>query len=210
MSIPSIVWKKLKDLYEPSNLSTKFDYLSIIWNISLSDYSSITAYCSALEVAASNYLASGPMDFTHMLTLIALMRLPSSYKVMQHNILSRAGSSTLLLDAIKGDLLNKERMLARETKHAEKVMNALQAQRYERGNCRGKPRTPEEKAHYAEWVKKAICQHCKEVGHIKATCPKKTHANQVTSMDKNPGDRIESEDELEVEAMLAHASLEGV
>src|SRR5260370_41836270 len=51
INVPSMLWKKLKDLYKPLNLSMQFDYLSMIWSISLSDYSSITAYCSALEVA---------------------------------------------------------------------------------------------------------------------------------------------------------------
>ncbi len=114
ISIPSIVWKKLKNLYEPSNASTQFDYLLTIWNLSLNDYPSITSYCSALKVATLNYLASGPKDFDHMIALIALMGLPPSYKVMQHNILSKAGPLSLLLDSIKGNLLNEERMLARE------------------------------------------------------------------------------------------------
>ena len=37
INIPSMVWKKLKDLYEPSNTSTQFNYLSKIWTISLSN-----------------------------------------------------------------------------------------------------------------------------------------------------------------------------
>ena len=111
-SIPSVVWKKLKNLYEPSNAWTQFNYLSTIWNILLTDYPSVTAYCSALEVATLNYLASGPTNFSHQLTLIVLMGLPSSYKVTQCNILSKAGTMSLLLDLIKADLLNKERMLA--------------------------------------------------------------------------------------------------
>src|SRR5258708_13838079 len=82
ITIPSLVWKKLKSLYEPSNASTQFDYLSTIWNLSLNDHPSVTSYCSALEVAASNYLASGPKDFDHMIALITLMGLPASYKVM--------------------------------------------------------------------------------------------------------------------------------
>src|SRR5260370_5215744 len=110
-SIPSVVWKKLKNLYGPSNALTQFNYLTI-WNIWLTNYPSVTTYCSALEVAASNYLASRPTNFSHQLTLIALMGLPSSYKVTQHNILSKAGTTSLLLDSIKADLLNKERMLA--------------------------------------------------------------------------------------------------
>src|SRR5260370_4661460 len=43
INIPSVVWKKLKALYEPSNASTQFDYLSTIWAISLTDYPSVTA-----------------------------------------------------------------------------------------------------------------------------------------------------------------------
>ena len=92
MTVPSEVWKKLKDLYKPSNLSMQFDYLSAIWNITLNDYQSVTAYCSALETASSNYSASRPPGSpafdSHMLTLVALMGLPSSYKVTQCNILS--------------------------------------------------------------------------------------------------------------------------
>src|SRR5260370_18856724 len=110
INIPSVVWKKLKALYKPSNASMQFDYLSTIWAISLTDYPSVTAYCSTLEVAASNYLASGPMDFSHMLALITLMGLPSSYKVMQQNILSKARTTSLLLDSIKVDLLNEEQI----------------------------------------------------------------------------------------------------
>jgi len=67
-----------------------------------------------------------------MIALIALMGLPPSYKVTQHNILSKAGPLSLLLDSIKGNLLNEERMLAREMKQAEKVANALQAQKSNR------------------------------------------------------------------------------
>ena len=69
ISIPSMVQKKLKDLYEPSNALTQFDYLSTIWTMSLNDYPSVTAYCLALQVAASNYLASGPIGFSHQLAL---------------------------------------------------------------------------------------------------------------------------------------------
>ena len=49
----------------------------------------------------------------------------------------------LLLDAIKGDLLNEERLLARETKHAKKLANVMQVQRQERvttGESQGPPR----------------------------------------------------------------------
>ena len=80
INVPSMVWRKPKDLYKPSNASTQFNYLSTIWTISLTDYPSVTTYCSALKVAASNYLASGPKDFSHQLALIMLMGLPSSYK----------------------------------------------------------------------------------------------------------------------------------
>ena len=217
ISIPSVVWKKLKNLYEPSNASTQFDYLSTIWNLSLDDYPSVTSYCSALEVAASNYLASGPTDFDHMIALIALMGLPSSYKVTQRNILSKAGPVSLLLDSIKGDLLNEERMLARETKQAEKVANTLQAQKShkpENGNqTRWKPKTPEEKAQYDAWLKAAVCHYCKQTGHIEVFCPmklsKKGHVNQVTSPTETVEDDIQSESEVELEAMLAYASLDG-
>ncbi|SRR5260221_7971319 len=37
--IPAVAWKRLKDLYKPSNLSTQFNHLSMIWNISLDDLS---------------------------------------------------------------------------------------------------------------------------------------------------------------------------
>jgi len=67
-----------------------------------------------------------------MIALIALMGLPPSYKVMQCNILSKAGPLSLLLNSIKGNLLNGERMLAREMKQAKKVANALQAQKSNR------------------------------------------------------------------------------
>ena len=50
ISVPAVAWKRLKDLYEPSNLSTQFDHLSMIWNISLDDYTSVTNYCSALKL----------------------------------------------------------------------------------------------------------------------------------------------------------------
>src|SRR5258708_1259129 len=126
ISIPSIVWKKLKKLYEPSNASTQFNYLSTIWNLSLNDYPSVTSYCSALEVATLNYLASGPKGFDHMIALIVLMDLPPSYKGMQCNIRSKALPLSLLLDSIKGNLLNEERMLARETKQAEKASANLE------------------------------------------------------------------------------------
>src|SRR5260370_2272918 len=63
ITVPSEVWKRLKELYEPLNASTQFDHLSSIWNTSLNDYSSVTEYCSALEVAASNFAASGHAEF---------------------------------------------------------------------------------------------------------------------------------------------------
>ena len=189
-SVPSEVWKKLKNLYKPSSLSTQFGYLSTIWGISLDDYPLVTAYCSMLELAASNYFASGPTDFAHQLALVALMGLPPSYKMTQCNILSKAGTSALLLDSIKGDLLNKERLLVRETKIAN-TMHAQRQDKPDRNSQRGKPRTPEEKAHYADWLKTATCRNCKEVGHIEQSCPRKTatgrnQVNQATS--KNASD----------------------
>ena len=83
------------------------------------------------------------MDFALQLALIALM-LPSSYKVTQHNILSKARMTSLLLDSIKVDLLNKE----------QKAANALQvhSRAPDRLFWRNKPRTLEEKARFAEWV----------------------------------------------------------
>src|SRR5258708_10550083 len=136
MTLPSVVWKRLRELYEPLNAATQFDHLSSIWNISLDDYSSITDYCSALEVATSNFSASGASEFawfdSHVLALIALMGLPTSYKVTQHNILSKAGSSRLMLNAIKANLLNEQRLLTRESKSADKS-NAFQAQKSNEG-----------------------------------------------------------------------------
>src|SRR5260221_1257938 len=120
ITLHSEVWTRLKELYEPLNASTQFDHLSSIWNTSLSEYSSITEYCSALEVATSNFSASGAAEFprfdSHILALITLMALPPSYKVTQCNILLKAGSGHLMLDSIKADLLDEERMLARESK----------------------------------------------------------------------------------------------
>src|SRR5260370_10434006 len=129
----SEVWKRLKELYEPLNASMQFDHLSSIWNNSLDDYSSVTEYCSALEIVASNFAASGPTEFprfnSHVLALIAFMGLPPSYKVTQHNILSKVGSGPLMLDSIKADLLNKERLLARENKSSNRLASALQIHR---------------------------------------------------------------------------------
>src|SRR5258708_5353479 len=200
INIPLMVWKKLKNLYEPSNASMQFDYLSTIWNLSLDDHPSVTAYCLALEVAASNYLASGLKGFDHMIALIVLMGLPPSYKVTQHNILSKAGPLSLLLDSIRGNLLNEERMLAREMKQAEKVANAWQAQksnRPESGNRKWKPKTPEEKAQYDAWLKAAICHYCKQTGHIEVFCPtklsKKGHVNQVTSSTETTEEETQSD-----------------
>ena len=113
----------------------------------------------------TRYLASGPTDMWHMLSLIALMRLPSSYKVTQHTILLKAGSS-MLMDSIKGDPLTEERMLACENKQVEKGNAAMQAQAQKNNNSnsnrKGKPMTPEQKACYLEWLKTAVCHHCNE------------------------------------------------
>ena len=147
----------------------------------------VTAYCSAIETAASNYLATGPTDFAHLLALIALMGLPSSYRMAQRNILSKADSNALQLDSIRRDLLNEEWLLARENKHAEKVANAMQVQKYKKGTHKSRPRSAEEKAPYAEWLETAVCRNCKEFGHIERWCPRKSstgktnRANQVTS-----------------------------
>ncbi len=214
ISILSLVWKKLKSLSKPSNASTQFDYLSTIWSLSLNDHPSVTAYCSALEVGALNYLASRPKDFDHMIALIVLMGLPASYKVTQHNILSKTRMGSLLLDLIKGDLLNEERMLARETKQAKKVANALQAQKADKsqkGKWKGKPKTPEEQAQYDAWIKTAICHYCKQTSHIEVICPtklsKKGNVNQVTSLTETTEEETQSNSEVELEVMLAHASL---
>src|SRR5260370_1585393 len=95
-SIPSVVWKKLKNLYEPSNAWTQFNYLSTIWNILLTDYPSVTTYCSALEVVMLNYLASRPPNFSHQLALIVLMGLPSPYNLTQPTILPQPSTMSLL------------------------------------------------------------------------------------------------------------------
>ena len=114
------------------------------------------------------------------------MGLLASYKINQHNILSKNGHRCLTLDLIKADLLNKEKMLAREVKTGHKNLNALQVQKGFT-TCRGKPRTAEEKARYADWLKMAVCRNCKEKGHIERSCPckasgdKSSHANQTTS-----------------------------
>ena len=50
INVPSMVWKKLKDLYEPSNASTQFDYLSTIWTISLSHHLLICTQSSSIEL----------------------------------------------------------------------------------------------------------------------------------------------------------------
>src|SRR5258708_12101849 len=109
--LPSEVWKRLKELYELLNASTQFDHLSLIWNTLLNDYSSITEYCSALEMATSNFSASGAAEFprfdSHILALITLMGLPPSYKVTQCNILLKPGPAHFMLDSIKPDFLNK-------------------------------------------------------------------------------------------------------
>ena len=132
ITVPCEVWRRLKELYEPLNASTQFDHLSLIWNTSLNHYSSVTDYCSALEQAVSNFMASGATEFprfnSHVPALITLMGLPP-YKVTQHNILSKAGSGHLMLDSIKADLLNEERLLARENRTSERTANALQIHR---------------------------------------------------------------------------------
>src|SRR5258708_37412420 len=103
--LPSEVWKRLKELYELLNASTQFDHLSLIWNTLLNDYSSITEYCAALEMATSNFSASGAAEFprfdSHILALITLLGLPPSYNVTQCHILLKAGSGDLTLDSIE-------------------------------------------------------------------------------------------------------------
>src|SRR5260370_28619102 len=102
------------------------------------------------------------------------MGLPPSYKVTQCNILSKAGSGRLMLDSMKADLLNEEKLLARENKSSDRVASALQIHRSnDRMNQRSKPRTPEEKARHAKWLKHAQCRQCKQIGHIEATCSAK-------------------------------------
>ena len=107
--LPSLVWKKLWEFYEPMNASTQYDYIASIWNTSLDSYASVSEYCSALELAASSFSASGPSEFphfdSHLLAIIVLMGLPASYKITQRNILSKNGHKCLTLDLIKVDLL---------------------------------------------------------------------------------------------------------
>ena len=172
------------------NASTQYDYISSIWNTSLDNYASMSEYCGALELAASSFSTSSPSEFphfdSHLLTIIALMGLLASYKITQHNILSKYGHKCLTLNMIKSNLLNEEKMLTREIKAGNKNLNALQVQKAFTGH-KGKPKTTEEKAHYAKWIKSAVCRNCKEKGHIKRSCPckalgdKSTHTNQTTS-----------------------------
>ena len=134
---------------------------------------------------------------------------PPSYKMTQHNILSKTGTSALLLDSIKGDLLNEERLLARETK----IANAMQAQKQDkpdRNSQRGKPRTPEEKACYADWLKTVTCRNCKEVGHIEQSCPRKTATgrnwvNQATSKNISDNDFSTLNGEVFMETLMPTA-----
>ena len=172
------------------NASTQYDYISSIWNTSLDNYALMSEYCGALELAASSFSTSGPSEFpcfnSHLLAIIALMGLPASYKITQHNILSKYGHKCLTLNMIKSNLLNEEKMLTREIKAGNKKLNALQVHKAFMG-CKGKPNTAEEKAYYAEWLKSAVCRNCKEKGHIERSCPhkalgdKSTHTNQTTS-----------------------------
>ena len=94
------------------NASTQYNHISSIWNTSLNNYALVSEYCSALELAASSFSASGPSEFpcfnSHLLAIIALMGLLASYKFTQHNILSKNGQKCLTLDSIKLDLLNEE------------------------------------------------------------------------------------------------------
>src|SRR5258708_12988897 len=53
-----------------------------------------------------------------------LFRSPPSYKVTQRNILSKVGSGRLMLDSIKADLLNEERLLARERDRKSTRLNS--------------------------------------------------------------------------------------
>jgi len=119
---------------------------------------------------------------------------------------------SLLLDLIKADLLNEERMLVRENRTSKKTSNALQVYRgNERSTQRNKPRTLEEKVRFAEWVKTAQCRCCKQVGHIKATCPAKlksqNQANQVMSPGNNTVETTQAEAKIELDAL--QATLEG-
>ena len=104
-------------------------------------------------------------------------------------------------------------MLARENKTSEKAANTLQVHRMnDRTVHRNRPpRTPEEKARFAEWVKTAQCRRCKQVGHIKAGCPAKlrsqSHALQTTSQHSNMVEISENQPEVELDAL--QATLEG-
>src|SRR5258708_37509217 len=90
----------------------------------------------------------------------------------------------------------------------------LRSLKPENGNrTRWKPKTAEEKARYDAWLKAAVCRYCKRSGHIEVFCPtklsKKGHANQVTSSTETAEEETQSDSEVELEAMLAHASLDG-
>ena len=118
---------------------------------------------------------------SHVFVLIALMGLPASHKVTQHNIISKAGLGHLMLDSIKADVLNEGRLLARENKATDKAASALQAQKStDKGNWKGKHRIPEEKACFAKWVKIVACRSFKELGHLEKWCPKKTGRDKVS------------------------------
>ena len=68
-----------------------------------------------------------------------------------------------------------------------------------------------ELARYNAWLKAAVCCYCKQTGHIEVFCPTKLHkkhVNQVTSLTKTLEDDIQSESEVELEVMLAYASLD--
>ena len=111
-----------------------------------------------------------------------------------------------MLDSIKANLLNEERLLARESKNSDRTANALQIRANDRGNQRNKPRTPE-KAKYAKWLKHVQCRHCKQIGHIEITCPAKPrgHASQATSLNSVDCTLAETEVKLDVQ----QATLEG-
>src|SRR5260370_37799152 len=113
-----------------------------------------------------------------------------------------------MLDSIKADLLNEERFLARENKTSDRAANALQVHRAnDRLNRRNKPRTPEEKARYTQWLKNAECRCCKQIGHIEATCPKSKSYSQSST--RNTVESTQAKAEVEIDAMLCQATLEG-
>ena len=84
-----------------------------IFRTTLTDYTSISKYLTAVETGAAGYIAAGPYGCPvipdHLLALTVLHGLPSVFRVIVTTILSRAGGGLLSLAAVKADLLDEER-----------------------------------------------------------------------------------------------------